>query len=289
MLDDALRISLPPGFSLDESKAFLRVFPVTSGGDGARGFDLAFALDGSWEPVGVHVAGDDGMLTIEVLSNPEHAASDQIRDNVARMLSLNVDGAGYEEIGARDPVIGRLQAEHPGFRPVLFPTAWEAAVWAVLSQRSRRTQALAIKRRLAEEYGHAVACPDGTTLYGFPGPAAVVDLPAVRGVSLQKLERLRSLAAAALREELSCADLASATQEDGMRLLEALPGIGPFSAELILSMGAGNTDIFPANESMLHDRMTALYGDASLERHLEIAEAWRPYRSWVSVLIRMAG
>jgi hypothetical protein len=32
--------------------------------------------------------------------------------------------------------------------------------------------------------------------------------------------------------------------------------------------------------------MTALYDDSSQEKHAEIAEAWRPFRGWVSLLLR---
>jgi DNA-3-methyladenine glycosylase II len=42
---------------------------------------------------------------------------------------------------------------------------------------------------------------------------------------------------------------------------------------------------------MLRDLVTALYHlpePCSREQFLEIAEAWRPYRTWASVLIRAA-
>jgi DNA-3-methyladenine glycosylase II len=282
-------IAKPDGFSLAESQQFLMGFRAIAGsGDGAS-LDLAFALDGSWEPVGVHVAEQGDTISIEAISNPEEASAEAIAENVARILSLNVDGSGYAAVGERDPIIGRLQQERPGLRPVLFPTAWEAAVWSILSQRTRRTQAMAVKQRLSEAHGNAVVTPKGVTLHGFPGPAAIIALDEIRGVTLHKLQWLRSLAEGALRGELDCAELAALPQDEGMKTVRTLPGIGPFSAELILARGAGNPDIFPLNEPMLHEKLTRLYGDASMERHREIAEAWRPYRSWVSLLIRIAG
>ena len=35
-------------------------------------------------------------------------------------LSLDIDGQGFLEIGRRDPVIGKLQADYRNLRPVLF-------------------------------------------------------------------------------------------------------------------------------------------------------------------------
>lgn len=285
---ESLAITRPADFSLAESREFLTGFPPIMGNDAANAIDLAFALDERWEPVGVHLFDAGDAITVDILSNQENASTDAIERNVARILSLQVDGSGYAAVGQRDPVVGQLQQAHPGLRPVLFPTAWEAAVWSILSQRTRRVQALAIKRRLSETYGNAVKCPDGATIHGFPGPATILGLSEIRGVPLQKMQWLRSLAEGALRGELDCAPLAAVPQDEGVTALRALPGIGPFSAELILARGAGNPDIFPVHEPMLHDKMTRLYGDASTERHQDIAEAWRPYRSWVSLLIRLA-
>jgi DNA-3-methyladenine glycosylase II len=70
---------------------------------------------------------------------------------------------------------------------------------------------------------------------------------------LQKLQWLREVAEGALRSELDCAPLASLPQTEGVNVLRALPGIGPFSAELILARGAGNPDIFPLHEPLFHE------------------------------------
>jgi DNA-3-methyladenine glycosylase II len=53
--------------------------------------------------------------------------------------------------------------------------------------------------------------------------------------------------------------------------------------------GAGDPDHFPQHERRLHRAMVDAYGlDAAspIERLIEIAEAWRPFRSWVSLLLR---
>ena len=48
-------------------------------------------------------------------------------DQVTRILSLDVDGTGFPEVGRRDPVVGGLQARWPGLRPVGFYSPYEAA------------------------------------------------------------------------------------------------------------------------------------------------------------------
>lgn len=286
-INDDLTIPIPDGFSLSESRAFLTGFsPVANSGDNVA-IDLAFALDGDWEPVGVRVTEAGNAIAIEVIANPEGAANADIRANVERILSLNHDGSAYAAIGERDPVVGRLQRARPGLRPPLFPSGWEAGVWAILSQRTRRALALSIKHGLAKAHGTPVTFPNGAVVHSFPGPAIVRQVNEIPSLPLQKLGWIHSLAEGALRGQLDCEHLANVTREQGMDELRVLPGIGPFSAELILARGAGNPDIFPMHEPRVHDAMTMLYGDSSLEKHAEIAAHWIPYRGWVSLLLRV--
>ena len=67
--------------------------------------------------------------------------------------------------------------------------------------------------------------------------------------------------------------------------------MGDFSAELILLRGAGEPDHFPRHERRLHRAMADAYGlppEPPLAALEEIAERWRPYRSWASLLLRTA-
>ena len=66
-----------------------------------------------------------------------------------------------------------------------------------------------------------------------------------------------------------------------------LPGIGPFSAELILLRGAGYPDAFPTHEKRLHRAMAAVYHlNPGPEALRAIADRWRPYRTWIALLLR---
>ena len=73
--------------------------------------------------------------------------------------------------------------------------------------------------------------------------------------------------------------------------LRKLPGIGPFSAELILYRGVGVVDLFPRETPRIHRAMAELYGlgpEPPLSRLEQIAEGWRPFRGWVAFLLRNA-
>lgn len=73
-----------------------------------------------------------------------------MRRQVERILSLDVDGAGFPALGDRDRVVGDLQRRYPGLRPVQFHTPYEAAVWAIIGHSTQMTQAATIKARPTE-------------------------------------------------------------------------------------------------------------------------------------------
>lgn len=213
-----------------------------------------------------------------------------VRAQVARILSLDVDGAGFPAVGDKDPVVAGLQADYPGLRPVCFYSPYEAAAWAVIGNRVRMTQAVAIKARISREHGQCVDVA-GQQLSAFPAPAVLRGLEHVPGLTEVKIERLHAIADAALDGRLDAAALRAHPAEQALAALRELPGIGPFSAELILVRGAGHPDVLPAAEPRLRRAVAAEYGldpataDDPGQLAL-IADAWRPYRSWVSLLLR---
>ncbi|GAA4553387.1 DNA-3-methyladenine glycosylase family protein [Amycolatopsis samaneae] len=285
------RIAVRGPFDLTASACFLACFtpagrPDAAGESGV--LRLAFPVDGAGAPVGAVIRQRaPGEVEVEVCGPA--GLAERGRAQVRRILSLDVDATGFALAGERDPVVGALQRERPGLRPVLFPSPYEAACWAVLTQRLRTSQAAKIRQRLSEEYGHRVLV-GGVELWAFPEPGVLSRLRGFPGVPETKLARLCQVARAAEEGELEADDLRSLPVAAALDRLRSLPGIGPFSAELILVRGAGHPDVFPVHEGRLAGVMRERYGrpDAGPVELAGIAEAWRPFRSWVSFLLRSA-
>ncbi|MEV2271258.1 DNA-3-methyladenine glycosylase family protein [Nonomuraea africana] len=304
----AIAITPRGPFSLAASMRFLEGFTPAGYRDASDGrvLRLAFPADDGHSTVSAEVGqaqssegtvqanvtvhtgspGKDRMGTESAESNGMSA----VRAQLARILSLDVDGSGFPRLAEDDPVVAGLIAAYPGLRPVCFHSPYEAAAWAVIGHRVRMVQAAAIKARIAEHHGHRVAVA-GQWLHSFPTPLVLRGLGRVPGLPETKVERLRLLADAALAGDLDAARLRAMPVEDALAHLRTLPGIGPFSAELILIRGAGHPDVFPCHERRLHASMVDAYGlgdpDASDAHRLAgIADHWAPYRSWVALLLR---
>lgn len=279
--------SLAASVSLAASAAF--VDSLRNEPDGpAQVLDLAFPLEGAWSPVGVRVYQHPGGVYAHLLANPGQALTHDVRTTLERMLSLDVDGAGFADVAARDDVVAGLQRHHAGIRPVLLPSPYEAAARAIIGQQLPVRQAAAITARIAADHGVPVEVAD-RVMPTFPAPAQLIHLPAVRGLAARKVEHLRTLGNAAADGWLSSARLRALDRQEALAELQQLPGIGPFSAELVMMRGVGEPDAFPLLEKRLHRVMAAAYhlGETpDLPTLEQIAERWRPYRNWAGLLLR---
>lgn len=285
------RIVLTPRgeFSLAAAIRFLHGFEPLSDGEGRDDpgdtLRLAFCTEGDWRPVAVQARQSrTGRVTATVAGtdDPEHA-----RKHVERMLSLDVDATGLPDVLREDGVASALVEQSRGLRPVCFASPYEAACWAVLSQRIRMSQAARIRRRLCDELGHVVEI-DGASLSTFPPPECLLAAMSIPGLPQIKVQRLHAIAAAALDGRLDAAMLRAAGPEQALADLQLLPGIGPFGAELVLIRGAGEPDHFARSERRLHAAMAAAYGveAGDVDALAEIASRWSPFRSWIGFLFR---
>lgn len=101
------------------------------------------------------------------------------------------------------------------------------------------------------------------------------------GLSRPKIRTLRA-AAAACTDGLDLAALAALPAAEATARLTALPGIGPWTAEVYLLFCEGHADLFPAGDLALQNAVADAFGltprpDArTLQR---IAEPWSPWRA----------
>ena len=274
-------------YSLAAASAFLEGFTPAAQPPGEPGhLHLAFVADGGSDAAAVCLRQPDSGVEGELAGD---AAVEVVRAQVARFLSLDVDGTGFPAVGRRDPVVGRLQAERPGLRPVCFFSPYEAAAWTLIGHRIRITQAARVKQRMAAELGPAVEI-HGERLHAFPSPARLAELDGFPGLFGRKVEYLRALGEAALAGRLDADRLRSQPREEALGELKQLQGIGDFSAELVLLRGAGDPDHLPLHEPRLRRAVTLAYGLAAPPDDdwlTKRAEPWRPYRTWVALLLRV--
>ena len=251
---------------------------------------LAFVTDDMRHHAAVRLAQVPGgaiAVTVDTEADP-----DAVLRQVRRILSLDHDGAAWVRVGTRDPVIGALQREHAGLRPVLFHSPYEAAAWSIISARRHRAQAAVIRDRISADLGRTVTVA-GEDVHAFPLPHRLLEADAIRSMAPIRVQWLHTVARAALDGALDPALLAAMEPAEALAHLQELPGIGPVYATLILLRATGVTDMMTFGEPRLPGYVAHFYGTgtgpasrADLER---ISDGWRPFRTWAAVLVRVAG
>jgi DNA-3-methyladenine glycosylase II len=281
-------------FSLRESALFGFGQRMRPGGVGSQEptFDgvmrLAFCLDGYRDQVGVELRQvDDGVRAV-VHGKGDLAA---VEAQVSRVLSLDHDATGFVQVGKRDRVIKKLQQTAPGLRPPLFYSPYEAATWSVLSARRSGWQMSQVRAQLSAAHG-ATFDLAGERLAALPTPAQLLRVEAFPGIEPARLERMHGVAQAAVDGLLDAARLRELGPNDAMTEVQRINGIGPFYAGLIVVRATGFTDVLPVNEPKALEVVRQLYdlsGPPTQQEFEAIAEKWRPWRTWATVLLRSVG
>jgi AraC family transcriptional regulator, regulatory protein of adaptative response / DNA-3-methyladenine glycosylase II len=209
-----------------------------------------------------------------------------LAERVRSVFDLRADPAEIgRQLGA-DPLLRARLRGHPGVR---VPGAWdpfEIAVRIVVGQQVTVAGATQLAGRLAERFGERVtgaAHDPVAAMRLFPEPDALADAPLEEiGLTRQRAGAVRGLAAAVAGGKLAL--VPGADPGAAREALLALPGIGPWTAELVLLRALGEPDAFPAGDLGL---CRALGCDArALERR---AEHWRPWRGYAAMLLWTTG
>jgi DNA-3-methyladenine glycosylase II len=101
------------------------------------------------------------------------------------------------------------------------------------------------------------------------------------GLSAAKIKTLKFIAGEIHNGRLDLATLADTPADDAHKVLTALHGIGPWTADIYLLFCLGNADAWPAGDLALQEAIRTVLrmkSRPSAKEMAVIAEAWRPYR-----------
>jgi DNA-3-methyladenine glycosylase II len=179
-----------------------------------------------------------------------------------------------------DPVMGRLIVQHGrcglgrrGGEP--FHVLSMSIISQQLSTRAADTIAARVKT--------AVGAAPHFKAEHFAG--ASHDSLRACGLSNGKAKWLAALGAAAVSGELSFERLNQMDDEAAIGALDALPGIGRWTAEMFLMFAMDRLDLFAMDDVGLRRGVNLLYGNGRKltdRKTLAIASRWAPYRSVAS-------
>jgi len=197
---------------------------------------------------------------------------------VSGFLGLEDDLAGFYHLAENDEALAPVVHRFFGYRPVRFPSAFEAATWAVLSQHNHWNVARKMKEALVAGLGSGLAL-EGADYWVFPPPAAVAKAGPDRLRWLLRNERraISLLAVAAAFAHVDAAFLSDAPTAQVLAWLRGIHGIGPWSAAFILQRGVGRSDAPLLIDKSLVRAVLAVYGPHRMLRTDDVARLAERY------------
>jgi DNA-3-methyladenine glycosylase II len=190
----------------------------------------------------------------------------------------------WDALRAADPVLARLLDEHgePRTDRRPRPEHYAALIRSIIGQQLSVVAARSIHARLLEYFGGREPSPD---------EVLAADPEALRlaaGLSRAKTTFLRSLAEHIVSGELDLASLDALPDDEVVRQLTAVRGIGEWSAHVFLMFQLQRPDVLAVGDLGIRravERAYALEDLPSAAEMRELAEPWRPHRTAACLLL----
>ncbi len=206
------------------------------------------------------------------------------------LFDLDADPLRIAAHLASDPLLAAEVAAAPGLR---MPGAWdrfELALRAVLGQQVSVAGASTLSGRIARRFGDAVVTPfaglDRTAVapevlvHADLADIAAIGMPRSRANTVRELARFAAGGGLRMAPGTAC--------DEAVALLDAVPGIGPWTAHYIALRALRYPDAFPAGDLGLRKALGLLEGlavvptEAALERR---SATWRPWRAYAAATL----
>jgi AraC family transcriptional regulator of adaptative response / DNA-3-methyladenine glycosylase II len=213
---------------------------------------------------------------------------DDLRDlpvavsRLRRLLDADADPCAIDEVLGADPALAAAVAEQPGIRVPGTVDGAETVLRAVLGQQVTVAAARTAAARLVAVLGEPVECPEAGPSRLFPTPATIAEhATAILTGPRRRIETVRVTAAA-----LAAGDLVvdPGCDPDVLRTeLQAIPGIGPWTADYVVLRVLGATDVLLDTDLAIRRGAAALGLATDPDGLRRRAQRWRPWRSYAGM------
>ncbi len=283
-VDGGLQLRIPTGSLLDVDQIVAHLQPRLTPG--------VESLDGTVYRRTVNTCGHPGVVEIDLAASAEaveliaHLPTfDSIIDEVARvrhMFGLDDDLDAAHKHLAADPALGRLVRRRPNLRVIGGWDRFETAVRVIVGQQVSVVGATTTTGRLVERHGTPLPAPALGLTHLFPSPEQLAPLAA--GDADEGMPRRRAVTIGTLAEAVldGRVDLFAADPSHLREQLVALPGIGPWTAEVVAMRASRDADVFPAGDLGIRQAVATLDGHDELPSEDDCrdrATMWSPHRS----------
>ncbi len=183
-----------------------------------------------------------------------------------------------EYLSSTDPVMAGAIVRVGPCTLVPNPNVFETLVDAIISQQISVKAADAIMARLRAATPNAIISPETLTSLDHNALRAV-------GLSTPKARYVRDLTERVMNGQLNLLALDQIDDEEVIKQLTEVKGIGRWTAEMILIFSLHRSDVLPVDDLGFVEGVREAYGletRPTRKEILERGEVWRPYRTFAT-------
>ncbi|MCE2502080.1 MAG: DNA-3-methyladenine glycosylase 2 family protein [Dehalococcoidia bacterium] len=193
----------------------------------------------------------------------------------------------YDSISG-DTVLADVVTDFYGYHNTRTASVYEALVQAVMGQQIATAVARVVRNLLVQHYG-VRATIAGREWYAFPRAAdlSVAEIDDLRQLKLsyRKSEYIQGIARAALDSPDGFEEMHDLPDDEVVRQMVALRGVGNWTAQWVLVRALARPDGFPVGDLALRRTVAALYFDGAEitdQELLDFSARWSPWRSYAT-------
>ena len=236
-------------------------------------------------------------LAVELKANKPLSLQDKQKAEEAVKFIFNLDfdlTAFYLEIKC-DPTMQAIARQLYGLKNPTTPTVFESLVDSIVEQQISIKVAIFLEEKLAKRFGSRLDI-DGESYFAFPTPqafasASVEEIQQV-GLSRRKAEYIQEAAKLIVSGKLDLERLKSRpVAEEIIAELDAVRGVGVWTAELTMLRGMQRLDALPADDLGIRRVISRYYCGGKLITSAEarkIAEGWGRWKGLAAFYLIIA-
>jgi DNA-3-methyladenine glycosylase II len=235
---------------------------------------------------------DYPLMQVEIIGDElDEITVTKARQQISRILGIEQDLLPFYRMAQDDTVLSPLMVQLRGLHIPRTASVYESLVLAIVGQQISSHVAGLLRTLLINTYGSVVEVA-GHTYHSFPRvseiAAAGIDGLRVVKLSNRKAQYIVGISNGIMSGELDLENLHSLGDEEVIRKLTSIRGVGLWTAHWLLIRALGRSDGFPYEDLALCRTLSQLLGLAAPltpKEASEYSQRWSPFRSYATTYL----
>jgi len=202
------------------------------------------------------------VIRIEPSRNLQTKELGEVKEIISWCLGLKEDYRAFYEMCEKDRILKAAMESQYSSKGKSYPTVFEAIIGVICAQNIQFKRLYSMMYNLCAKLGERVKI-DGKDYFSFPSPQNIskVPLSTIRECKVGYRDKfIKKIAEIIVKDNINLKKLKKLSTEEARKELLKFPGIGSYTANLVLSVGLRRKDILHLDR-FVREAMYTFYFD----------------------------